>query len=206
VTAPAGPAVGGDLAGRILDAAGECVSRWGVTKTTLDDIAKQAGCSRATVYRHFPGGKDPLLESLLRRELAVFFSALDGRLRQAPDLETAVTVGVTEALARLQAHPALQFLLRHEPEPVVPTTGSSMVTAIRDGGAFAALHLSRWLPPDAAVEAGEWIVRQILSYVSAPDHRVEPRRPDTVRRFVGTFVLPALEQRQHHPNLTGGSS
>ena len=38
-----------------LDAALACVARVGVAKTTLDDVAKEAGCARATVYRCFPG-------------------------------------------------------------------------------------------------------------------------------------------------------
>ena len=184
-----------DTASRILDAGKECVARWGVAKTTLDDIARAAGCSRATVYRTFPGGKEALLHALLAREVGAFFAAVDVRLREADDLETALVVGVSESLARLQGHHALQFLLRHEPEPVVTATGSTMHRVIRDGGAFAAGHLQRWMSPDAAAEAGEWVVRQILSYVSAQDKRVEPQEPETVRRFVRTFVQPGVEQR-----------
>jgi hypothetical protein len=70
-----------------------------------------------------------------------------------------------------------------------------MHRVIRDGGTFAASHLQRWMPPEAAAEAGEWVVRQILSYVSAPDERVQPQEPETVRRFVRTFVQPGVEQR-----------
>jgi AcrR family transcriptional regulator len=97
-----------EVAGRILDAGEECVARWGVAKTTLDDIARAAGCSRATVYRTFPGGKEPLLHALLAREVASFFVAVDVCLREAGDLETALAVGVSESLARLQGHQALQ--------------------------------------------------------------------------------------------------
>lgn len=191
--APAAPE--DEVAGRILDAGNECVARWGVAKTTLDDIARAAGCSRATVYRTFPGGKEPLLHALLVREVASFFAGVDVRLSEADDLETALAVGVGESLARLQGHQALQFLLQHEPEPVVPARGSTMHRVIRDGGAFAAGHLQRWMPPEAAEEAGEWVVRQILCYVSAPDQRVQPEDPETVRRFVRTFVLPGVENR-----------
>ena len=34
-----------------------CTARWGLAKTTIDDIAREAGVSRATVYRLYPGGK-----------------------------------------------------------------------------------------------------------------------------------------------------
>ena len=33
---------------RLIDATLICLARWGVAKTTLDDVARQAGCSRAT--------------------------------------------------------------------------------------------------------------------------------------------------------------
>ncbi|MEA2588672.1 MAG: hypothetical protein QOH66_1599, partial [Actinomycetota bacterium] len=46
---------------RVIDAALRCIARWGIAKTTLDDIAREASCSRATIYRLFPGGKDALL-------------------------------------------------------------------------------------------------------------------------------------------------
>ena len=42
-------------ANEILDATAACIARFGLGKTTLDDVAKAAGCSRATVYRLFPG-------------------------------------------------------------------------------------------------------------------------------------------------------
>ena len=50
---------------RIVDATLRCVGRWGLAKTTLDDVAREAGCSRATVYRLFPGGKDSLFGTLV---------------------------------------------------------------------------------------------------------------------------------------------
>ena len=52
---------------RVLDATLTCIARVGVAKTTLDDVAREAGCARATVYRYFPG-KQPLLNAVVARE------------------------------------------------------------------------------------------------------------------------------------------
>ena len=41
-----------------------------MAKVTVDDIAAEAGLSRATLYRLFPGGKDVLYEALRRRDSA----------------------------------------------------------------------------------------------------------------------------------------
>ena len=49
---------------RVLDAARRCVDRWGLGKLTIDDVATEAGVSRATLYRLFPGGMDVLFDAL----------------------------------------------------------------------------------------------------------------------------------------------
>ena len=57
-------------ASRITAGALACIARWGMAKTTLDDIAREAGCSRATIYRLFPGGKRAVLDATGEVELA----------------------------------------------------------------------------------------------------------------------------------------
>ena len=32
-----------------------CIGRFGLAKTTIDDVAREAACSRATLYRYFEG-------------------------------------------------------------------------------------------------------------------------------------------------------
>jgi AcrR family transcriptional regulator len=54
---------------RILDATRVCCERWGIAKVTVDDVAAEAGVSRATLYRMFPGGKDVLFDAMRVREL-----------------------------------------------------------------------------------------------------------------------------------------
>src|SRR2546426_4837655 len=95
---------------RLIDAALRCVARWGVAKTTLDDVAREASCSRATIYRLFPGGKDSLLEAVVYAELSRFFTELGRRLDEAADdLEEMVVSGITYAATSLAEHHALQF-------------------------------------------------------------------------------------------------
>jgi len=49
---------------RLLQATYSCVARWGLAKTTVEDAAREAGVSRATVYRYFPGGRDELISAV----------------------------------------------------------------------------------------------------------------------------------------------
>ena len=55
----------GDLADRILDAAGRLVLSMGARKLSLSDVATLAGVSRPTIYRYF-ASKEDLIEALGR--------------------------------------------------------------------------------------------------------------------------------------------
>ena len=81
---------------RILDATKRCCERWGVAKVTIDDVAAEAGVSRATLYRMFPGGKDVLFEAMRVTELEDFFTDLNEELHGVADLE--------ELLVRVVVH------------------------------------------------------------------------------------------------------
>src|ERR1700692_153783 len=108
------PTEGGDRAPphreRIIDGTLTCLARHGTAKTTVDDIARQAGVSRATVYRVFPGGRDEMLAAVVDTEMARLFSALGVRLGNAGDLGSALIAGIVEASTRLRDHAALPLL------------------------------------------------------------------------------------------------
>src|ERR687890_147806 len=82
---------------RIVDGLLESVARWGIAKTTVEDVARAAGVSRATVYRAFPGGKDVIFEAVVRRESARFLAAVTARLDAAETLEDAAVIGMAQA-------------------------------------------------------------------------------------------------------------
>src|SRR6476620_9047991 len=56
---------------QILDAAAAVIIRLGYDKTTMSDIAEEAGVSRGTVYLYFRG-KEELFEALLYREWMLY--------------------------------------------------------------------------------------------------------------------------------------
>jgi AcrR family transcriptional regulator len=189
-----GPAPAEALEDRLVAAMLECIGRWGVAKTTADDIARAAGVSRATLYRAFPGGKEVAFEALLRHELGRFFALVERRFDEADSLEDLLTVGAVEAARFLLGHEALGYLLRHEPERVIPAYGHLQGgLAIATG--FLSPHLGRFVPdPRLATDGAELVVRLLLSYATDPSPAVDLTDPDSVRRFVRTFVAPALTQ------------
>ena len=178
---------------RITDAALRCIGRWGIAKTTLEDVAREARCSRATVYRAFPGGKDALIDSVVAVELQRFFGSLANALAAADTLEDVLVVGMSHASRALSSHRALQYLLIHEPGVVLPrVTFHQMDVVLRTASAFAAPYLARWLDDDVALRAAEWAARITVSYTACPAEGIEMRDPEAVRRLVRTFVLPGI--------------
>lgn len=184
-----------DLERRLVEAMLECISRWGVAKTTADDIARAAGVSRATLYRAFPGGKEVAFDALLRHETARFFARISGRLEGADTLEDLLVIGAVEAADFLLHHQALGYVLQHEPERVLPALAFR-----RFGGAvtiatgFLVPHLARFVDIDRAAAGAEFVVRLLISYATDPSPSVDLTDPASVRRFARTFVLPALTQ------------
>jgi len=71
-------------ADRILDAAAELIERWGYNKTTIDDIARQAGVAKGTIYLHWKTRDDLFWALLTREDLRL---TEDIRQRIASDLE-----------------------------------------------------------------------------------------------------------------------
>lgn len=180
---------------RICDAVLTCVARWGVAKTTLEDVAREAGVGRATIYRTFQGGKAEVLRAVLARETARVLGEVERAVAAAaPELEDVVVAGVTAAARQLAGHDALAFLLAHEPEVVLPHVAFHRMGALFDLVArFADPHLAAFVPdPDQRARAAEWLARVVLTYVFNPVDGVDLADPVAARRLVRTFVLPGL--------------
>jgi AcrR family transcriptional regulator len=169
-----------------------CIARFGLAKTTLDDVAREARCSRATLYRYFDGKPE-----LLRRTVEAEHARITGLVVEAGRAEAcladAVVAVATAAARELVAHEALQFLLAHEPEAILGHlafgAGDRVLVAVGDaiGPAF-----DRWLAPAEAARAGDWLVRVLRSYVLVPKPPIDFTDPATARRFLERFVIPGV--------------
>src|SRR5688500_19631123 len=76
-----------------LTAAEACFDRYGVSKTTMDDIAKMAGVSRPTVYRHFDDRDTLILAVVMRRAYALIVRA-QKYIRRFKYFDVLLVVGV----------------------------------------------------------------------------------------------------------------
>ncbi|MGZ4682093.1 MAG: TetR/AcrR family transcriptional regulator [Acidimicrobiales bacterium] len=181
-----------ELADRILEAALRCVARWGLIKTTVDDVAREAGCSRATIYRAFPGGKQSVIHATGERELRRFLDDLSAKVATVDSLHEMLAVALVEGVTAIRTHEALQYLLNHEPGPVLALISFDRLEPLLTlGTEFGAPELERFLTSEAAREAAEWVVRLIIGHgLEADCHDLTDR--DVADRFVATFMLPGL--------------
>jgi AcrR family transcriptional regulator len=191
------------IAARVCDATLACVARWGVTKTTLEDVAREAGVGRATIYRTFRGGKGHVLRATLLRETERFLDGVRAAVEAADEFEDVLVAGVTTAARQLAGHDALRYLLAHEPDLVLPHIAFHRLGDLFDlVAAFADPHLARFLPdPDQRARAAEWLARVVLTYVLNPADGVDLTDPGSTRRLVRTFVLPGLANLQERTHV-----
>ena len=180
------------LPDRILDAALACIARVGVAKTTLDDVAREAGCARASVYRCFPGRR-ALFTAVLDREVQTLVDRVIGEASRAGTLADAITAVMLVTADAFRSHPALAFVLAHEPEIVAAQLSFERGSALLATAAqFATPAFTRFLPADRAERLGEWVARLTLTYLCEPSEHVDLADATRVRALVVDYVMPGV--------------
>jgi AcrR family transcriptional regulator len=178
---------------RILEATYSCIARWGISKTTIEDAAREAGMSRATVYRHFPGGRDELIGATIAWEEIRFFSRLYDELHDAPTLEEVLERGLPFAHRAILEHEVLQSVLETEPELLLPklTVETTRVTALISGFLVPYLAGDRIVAGVDVHQAADLLARMILSLITSPG-RWDLTDPSQVSDLVRTQLLAGV--------------
>lgn len=180
---------------RLIDAAEACFERYGVMKTTVEDVATEARVSRATVYRYFEG-RDELLLGVLMREGRRFLDRLADIFTNEPNFGVALVEGTIFTIAAIREDDKLALLFTPD---AAGTTGSVAgsseaifaLTADFMRPFIEAATASGQLRPGLDVdETSEWTLRTVLSFlmVQGPTERDE----FAVRQYLNTYLLPAV--------------
>jgi AcrR family transcriptional regulator len=187
-----------EVTAKVVDGALRAIARFGLTKLTVDDVAREAGISRATLYRYFPG-RGAVLAAVVQAETERLERGLDEALGDATTLAEALAAVGGYGARAFAGHEALQHLLATEPGTVLPHlcfAGADSLLGV--AAARIAPHLCRFMGPLEARRTGEWLARIVLSYGLAPP----PGAAETaVLSVVREFVIPAAEERS---GPTGG--
>jgi len=179
---------------RILEATYACVSRLGMAGTTMEDVAREADLSRATLYRVFPGGRDELLDAVVTWEVARFFVRVSQAIH-ADELDTVAVLeqGLVAAHDALEHHELLQRLLREEADVLLPPLATVMPMVQRALADWfrPRLEAAALQPGVAPDDAADLVARMALSYLGSPG-RWDLGDPDQVRRLVREHLLVAV--------------
>jgi AcrR family transcriptional regulator len=171
VTPPSDPLT---LRDRLLAATYRCVERFGMAKTTIDDVVKESGVSRATIYRQFPGGRDELLLETVGWELGNYFTRLADHVRDATTLAELLERGLPFAHRSVAEHAVLNKIMDTEPERLLPLLTTESQHSLPFIADFLLPYLRREaeagrLRPGVDVDrAAEYLARSILSLIGAP--------------------------------------
>lgn len=180
---------------RLIDAAEASFQKYGVMKTTVEDVASMAEVSRATVYRYF-SGRDELILGVLLREGGRHLERLRSRIDTAKSFEDAMLTGVLYTLRSIRRDANLALLFAPEAAGVTSSIGGASEALF----SLTANFLEPYFEEAQAngvmrngldhAEAAEWVLRCILSLVTVGGPRV---RSDTqLRAFLRTYLIPGL--------------
>jgi AcrR family transcriptional regulator len=177
---------------KVVQGALRAIAQFGLTKLTVDDVAREAGISRATLYRYFPG-RGAVLAAVLESETGRLQRGLDDVLADVTTLPEALDAVAGFGARAFVGHEALQHLLATEPGTVLPhLCFSGADSLLRAAADRIAPHLCRFMGPLQARRTAEWLARIVLSYGLAP-----PPGPTeaAVLGVVRDFVIPAAVER-----------
>lgn len=182
---------------RILDAALVQFEKHGIKKTTIEDVARQAGVDRVTVYRRV-GSRDDLVEAVVSREVGavlVEVAHIPERHDDAADMVADIFVTI---LTRWRTHPLAQRLLAFEPDRVIAklTTDGATAFAMSVAAATAAMRRAteRGLLPDIPDIPARMEVacRVVHSLIVAPAGGMSLDSEAQMSDFARKYLLPIV--------------
>lgn len=165
---------------RILDAAGELFAAsadhgGGIGAVAMGDVAKAAGCSRATLYRYF-ADRHELHVAYVHREARRVGGLVAADASGVRDPQQRLSTAILSALRRVREAPALSAWF---------AGGDAAATAELALASPVVEALGRGAGADPL--AARWVVRVIVSLLIAPG-----RDAAEERELVERFVVPAL--------------
>ncbi|HUB57377.1 MAG TPA: helix-turn-helix domain-containing protein [Mycobacterium sp.] len=173
-------------ADRILDAAEELFTRHDPGSVGMNEIAKAAGCSRATLYRYFEN-REALRTAYVNRETYRLFDAIKEKISGITEPRERLSAGIVTTLRLVRESPALSswFAITQPPIGGELADQSDVITALA-----AAFVNSLGADGQAVAESrARWLVRVITSLLIFPGRDVADEQA-MIEEFVVPIVMP----------------
>jgi AcrR family transcriptional regulator len=165
---------------RILDAAGGLFAERGVAAVGMNDIARTAGCSRATLYRYFEN-REALHDAYVHREARGVHRRLAEVIDGITEPRERLLAGLTTALALVRENPALSSWFAGTPIGAEMAEGSEVIQTLTAG------FLQTLNNADDPDRRARWLVRVLTSLLIFPG-----RDADDERAMLAEFVIPLV--------------
>ncbi len=168
----------------LLDAAGNAFATFGVASATMVDVARMAGCSRATLYRYFPDQESLRLAYVHRATLRIANQLASDHVAGGPD---SLVDRILGGIAHVRADPLLAVWF--EPANMaVPIAVSQSSTLLRSMSAGLIGQTDQApVEQDDLEQRAEWMLRSIVMLLAMPG-----TDQDAERRMIEQFVIPVI--------------
>lgn len=177
----------------ILDAADRLFAEQDAATVGMLEIARTAGCSRATLYRYFEN-RDALYLAYVHRETFRVFAEVGAQIAEVPDPQTRLLDGVTIALRSVRESPALSSWFASAQRPIGGELAaqSDVIT-----GLIAAFLTDLWpsLELEAAQRRANWLIRVMVSLLMFPGTDAADER-SLLTEFVVAQLAPTTQASQ----------
>ena len=173
---------------RILEAAGRLFVEQGVAGTGMADVARAAGCSRATLYRYFEN-RDELRTAYVHRAARRIGAGVADGVAGITDPTRRLVEAVLDTVDRVRGDPTLAVWFG----PGDNALASSMARSSAVIETMVAAFLGDAADVDTTARA-QWVVRVVVSLLALPGaDRADERR--LLERFVAPVVLGSAPRR-----------
>jgi AcrR family transcriptional regulator len=177
-------------ADRILDAVDALFAQKDAATVGMHEIAKAAGCSRATLYRYFEN-REALYTAYVHRESYRLFHQLTEQLTGVEDTRERLIEGVVTSLRNVRESPALisWFSTAQRPIGAEIAEESEVITALTEA------FLISLAPEDPEIleRTARWLVRVMTSLLVFPGHDEADERA-MLELFVVPIVVPTAQE------------
>jgi len=180
---------------RLLDAAEGCLEQFGPQKTSMEDVARAGGMSRATVYRYFEN-RDALLLGVASRQASKLATEAIGYLSQFNTISDWLVEGLLFTLRELPQRPVFASLVtsldsRSSGSLLLGSTGLIQIGVNVLGPMFANAQEQGLLRDDIDPEMLiEWLLRMLWTYLNAPSQVATDE--EGMRRLLRMMLIPAV--------------
>lgn len=168
-----GPSDPLSLQEQVVEATYQCIARFGISKTTVEDVVRASGVSRASIYRYFPGGRDQLVRETVGREIGRFLTDLGDQVRNESDLAVLLARALRLAHQAVREHDLLQTILRTEPERLLGLLTTEATRSVPFIAAFLEPYLEREVAAGrlrdgvSPQRAADYLARMFVTYLGA---------------------------------------